>query len=253
MSDSERKAANDTAAKPHPAAAEEHPEGLAAAEAAAQAAAYSGEDEAEEVVEESPGPIAGEATSPIVEGEIPIGGPNDRVSELEAQVAELKDQLLRALAETENVRRRSQRDRSDLQKFAAAPVVKDLLGVADNLARALESVKPEALAEDGALQSLVEGVQMTQRELAQVLERHHIVEIEALGQKMDPHVHEAMFEVPDPSQPTGTVVQVVQPGYMLHDRLLRPARVGVAKGGPAQAPQGGGDSPEPGSHLDTEA
>ena len=208
-------------------------------------AAYGGEEAAGEFVEEA-------EASPLVGGELPVGGPADRVVALEAEVAGLKDELLRALAETENVRRRGQRERADLQKYAAGPVVKDLLSVADNLARALESVEAEGLSDDGPLKSLVEGVQMTQRELAQAFERHAIREIEALGQKLDPHVHEAMFEVPDPNQPNGTVVQVVQPGYRLHDRLLRPARVGVAKGGPAAAPNGG-DQPEPGRHLDTEA
>lgn len=259
MSDSERKAADGAAgeeASGEPVPDEPVPDELVpdepvvedlTAEDGLRQAAYGGEEAAGEFVEE-----AEAAASPLVGGELPVGGPADRVVALEAEVAGLKDELLRALAETENVRRRGQRERADLQKYAAGPVVKDLLSVADNLARALESVEAEGLSDDGPLKSLVEGVQMTQRELAQAFERHAIREIEALGQKLDPHVHEAMFEVPDPNQPNGTVVQVVQPGYRLHDRLLRPARVGVAKGGPAAAPNGG-DQPEPGRHLDTEA
>ena len=260
MSDSEREAANgaaseDVPAEPVPDAPmpDKPPVEDAAAEDGSRRAERGAEEAAGEVVED-----AAAAASPLVGDELPIGGPadrvpedrvpEDRVVELEAEVAGLKDELLRALAETENVRRRGQRERDDLRKYAAGPVVKDLLSVADNLARALDSVAAESLSDDGPLKSLVEGVQMTRRELAQAFERHAIREIEALGRKLDPHVHEAMFEVPDPNRPNGTVVQVVQPGYMLHDRLLRPARVGVAKGGPAA-----GDGPEPGSHVDTEA
>ena len=265
MSDSEREAANGAANEDVPDESvpadepvpDEPPVEDATAEDGARRAERGGEEAAGESVEDTAA-----AASPLVGDELPIGGPadrvpedrvpEDRVVELEAEVAGLKDELLRALAETENVRRRGQRERDDLRKYAAGPVVKDLLSVADNLARALDSVAAEGLSDDGPLKSLVEGVQMTQRELAQAFERHAIHEIEALGRKLDPHVHEAMFEVPDPNRPNGTVVQVVQPGYMLHDRLLRPARVGVAKGGPAAAPSGG-DQPEPGSHVDTEA
>ena len=245
MSDSEREAANGAANEdvPDESVPDEPPVEDATAEDGSRRTEHGGEEAAGEVAED-----AAAAASPLVGDELPIGGPADRVVELEAEVAGLKDELLRALAETENVRRRGQRERDDLRKYAAGPVVKDLLSVADNLARALDSVAAESLSDDGPLKSLVEGVQMTRRELAQAFERHAIREIEALGRKLDPHVHEAMFEVPDPNRPNGTVVQVVQPGYMLHDRLLRPARVGVAKGGPAA-----GDGPEPGSHVDTEA
>jgi molecular chaperone GrpE len=159
-----------------------------------------------------------------------------RAARLAAEVAELRDQLLRALAEAENQRRRSQREREEAVRYAAAPMLRDLLGVADNLQRALESVPGEAADEDGALKILLEGVQLTARELQTVFERHGIVKLDPLGERLNPHHHEAMFEVPDPEQPSGTIVQVVQPGYLLHDRLLRPARVGVAKGGPAARP-----------------
>ena len=156
---------------------------------------------------------------------------------LQAEVAALKDQLLRALAETENLRRRSQREREDVLKYAAVPFMRDLIGVVDNLRRAMDSVSPEALEADEHLKTLMAGLEMTEKELATVFERHHIVKIDPLGERLDPHSHEAMFEVPDPESPSGTVVQVVQAGYRLHDRLLRPARVGVAKGGPAPAPK----------------
>ena len=159
-----------------------------------------------------------------------------RAARLETEVAELRDQLLRALAEAENQRRRSQREREEAVRYAAAPMLRDLLAVADNLQRALESVPGEVADENGALKILLEGVQLTARELQTVFERHGIVKLDPMGERLNPHHHEAMFEVPDPEQPSGTIVQVVQPGYLLHDRLLRPARVGVAKGGPAAKP-----------------
>jgi len=163
------------------------------------------------------------------------------------EIATLKDQLLRALAETENLRRRSQREREDALKYAAVPFMRDLVGVVDNLRRAMASVSPEAQEADEHLKTLMTGLDMTEKELATVFERHHIVKIDPLGERLDPHSHEAMFEVPDPETPSGTVVQVIQAGYRLHDRLLRPAQVGVAKGGPATAPQSPADAePEDG-------
>lgn len=183
----------------------------------------------------------------------------DPVALLEAEAASLKDQLLRAMAETENVRRRAQREREDSMKYAAVPVIKDLLGVADNLQRALESVPEDLVAGNEQMKNLRLGVEMTQKELQAVFERHAIRSIDPLGEKLDPHLHEAMYEVEDPSKPAGTVVQVIQSGYRLHDRLLRPARVGISKGGakaaagqaPDQAPEGEG--PKPGDKVDTQA
>ncbi len=121
---------------------------------------------------------------------------------LQAEVAALKDQLLRALAETENLRRRSQREREDALKYAAVPFMRDLIGVVDNLRRAMDSVSPEALEADEHLKTLMAGLEMTEKELATVFERHHIVKIEPLGERLDPHSHEAMFEVPDPESPS---------------------------------------------------
>ncbi len=184
----------------------------------------------------------------------------ERIARLEAETAALKDQLLRALAETENVRRRAERERGDAIRYAAAPMLKDLLAVADNLSRAIESIPEGTGAEDPRVETLLAGVKLTERELNAVFERHHVVKLDPIGERLDPHRHEAMFEVPDESQPSGTIVQVVQSGYLLHDRLLRPARVGVAKGGPAKAvPEAKGadaadqppDSSEPGSRIDT--
>ncbi len=170
----------------------------------------------------------------------------DPVAVLEAEVASLKDQLLRALAETENLRRRSQRERQDAVKYAAGPVIRDLVGVVDNLRRAMDSVTPEALENDPHLKTLMAGLELTETELATVFERHHIVKIEPLGERFDPHNHEAMFEIPDPEAVSGTVLQVLQVGYRLHDRLLRPAQVGVARGRPAPPPEAEPEAPEPG-------
>jgi molecular chaperone GrpE len=164
-------------------------------------------------------------------------GEGDRIALLEAEISQLKDQLLRALAETENVRRRGQRERSDAVKYGAAALVKDLLAVSDNLRRAIESVPRDAATDDDRLITLLDGVELTEKELLAVFERHHIVKLEPLGEKLDPHRHEAMYEVPDPSQPPGTVVQLIEPGYLLHDRLLRPARVGISKAEAAEPPE----------------
>ena len=164
---------------------------------------------------------------------------SDLATELEKLIAEnaaMKDQLLRALAEAENTRRRVQRDREDFAKYSAAPLAKDILPVADNLARALAAVPKEALASDEALKNLVEGIAATERQLQSALERHSIKRIDPEGEKFDSHRHQAMFEVPDASVPAGSIVQVVQPGYMIGDRVLRPALVGVSKGGPKAAP-----------------
>ena len=165
------------------------------------------------------------------------GAPPERASGdpsggIEAELAETKDRLLRALAETENVRRRAQRERDDAQRYAVANFAKDLLSVADNLRRALESV-PDADALDERTRNLLAGVAATERELLAAFERHGIKKLEPrAGDRFDHNQHEAMFEVENTGQPAGSIIQVLQPGYMLHDRLLRPAMVGVAKSAP---------------------
>jgi len=156
---------------------------------------------------------------------------DDRLTALEAELADQKDRLLRALAETENVRRRAQREREDASKYAVAGFAKDLLSAADNLRRAIESL-PEAEVKDERTRSLLAGVGATERELLSVFERHGIKRIDAQGERFDHNLHQAIFEAERADKPSGTVVEVLQPGYVLHDRLLRPAMVGVAKGGP---------------------
>jgi molecular chaperone GrpE len=193
-----------------------------------------------------------EAVSPIVDNagmEPLVEVAPSRIAELEravaeanGKIAELKDQLLRALAETENVRRRVQRDRDEALKYAASGFAKELLPVADNLRRALDAIPKDALDSDEALRTLATGVEMTERLLLAAFERHQIKRIEALGQKFDSNLHQAMFEVPGSGQPAGTVVQVMESGYTIHDRLLRPALVGVAKAEPA-AGSGNGAAP----------
>ncbi len=156
-----------------------------------------------------------------------------RIAELENEAAELKDKLLRALAESENVRRRALRDRQDAAKYGIANFAREMLGVADNLRRALDHVDAEARKESEAIENLAAGVEMTERAMLDAMERSGVKPIEAMGQKFDHNFHEAMFEAPDPTKPSGTVIQELEKGYMLADRLLRPARVGVSKGGPA--------------------
>ena len=152
----------------------------------------------------------------------------------EQQVEELNDKLLRALAEAENVRRRAEREKSDAAKYAITNFAREVLGVADNMKRAMASVDSEARKKDPALEQLMVGLEMTEREMLSTFERFGIKPIEAMGEKFDHNLHEAMFELDDTSKPAGTVTQVVEAGYVLNDRLLRPAKVGVSKGGPKE-------------------
>ncbi len=147
---------------------------------------------------------------------------------LQADYVAMKDQLLRAVAETENTRRRLTRERDETAKYAAAAFAKEMLDVADNLHRALAAIPADALAKDEALKSLYDGVSATERQLDAAFIRQHIKRLWPEGEKFDSNLHQAMFEVPGTNQPNGTVVQVLQAGYVMHDRLLRPALVGVA-------------------------
>lgn len=162
--------------------------------------------------------------------------------------AELKDRALRLAADMENLRMRTARDVRDAKAYAIAGFARDTLAVADNLRRALDSLPPEAReSHDKGLLNLIEGVEITERSLIASLERHGVRKLEPEGQKFDPNFHQAMFEVPNPDVPNNTVVQVVQAGYVIGDRVLRPAMVGVAKGGPkftearAAAPEASSD------------
>lgn len=156
----------------------------------------------------------------------------DEAPDYPARIAELNEKLLRAMAELENYRRRAEKERRDTAKFAIAGFARDCLVVLDNLRRGLDTVTKEDREANPPLEALAAGMELTERELIATLERHGIEKIDPMGVPFDYDRHQAMFEVDDPSRPAGTVVEVVQPGYLLNDRLLRPAMVGVAKGGP---------------------
>jgi molecular chaperone GrpE len=158
------------------------------------------------------------------------------VQQLQAEKADLQDKLLRALAESQNVRRRAQQDVERERKFGIERFAKDVLSVADNLGRALGALPGDGKAIDPALRNVIVGVQATERELQSVLERHGVTRIEALGKPFNAEFHQAMMEVEDPTVPAGTVVKELIPGYLLAGRLLRAAMVAVSKGGPAIRP-----------------
>lgn len=173
----------------------------------------------------------------------------------EEEIADLKDQLLRARAESENIRRRADREREDTAKYAVANMARDMLNVADNLRRALESIQEnngaggDAVESGEALANFITGVDMTERELLRVFEQHKIKPIDPLDEKFDHNLHQAMCEIPDSGKENGTVVQVMQRGFVIADRLLRPAMVGVAKGGTTNSTEAG----DVGENLDTKA
>jgi len=179
--------------------------------------------------------------------------PEERLAAVEAELADTRDRLLRALAETENTRRRLQREREEAEKYAAAGFAKDLLSAVDNLRRALDAV-PEAEVTDPIARSLLDGVAATERELLTAFERHGLKRIDPKGERFDHNFHQAIFEAENTGKPAGTVVEVLQPGYLLHDRLLRPAMVGVAKGEPKPGdgtPDGGDRKDPPPLRVDT--
>ena len=163
----------------------------------------------------------------------------DPVEALRAENAELRDRVLRTIAEMENLRKRTEREIGDTRSYAIAGFARDMLTATDSLSRALMVLPAEVRdSTDVTMKSLVEGIEMTEREMQRLLAKHGVKPIEAEGQKFDPHKHQAMFEVPDPTRPEGTVVQVVQTGFAIGERVLRPAMVGVSKGGPSAAAAG---------------
>ena len=157
----------------------------------------------------------------------------DPLTAVIAERDQLKDQLLRALADTENMRRRSEREASNIRKYGHTPFARDLVGAIDNLARVVESTPENLDQADETVKSLITGIQLSWTELQSIIEKHGIKRVEPLGEKFDYNLHQAMFEVPTNDQPSGIVLEVVQHGYVLHDRLLRPAMVGVSKTGDA--------------------
>lgn len=181
---------------------------------------------------------ATEANAERTEGS--IDGDYEALVRLLKENEDLKDRALRVAAEMENLRRRTARDVHDARTYAVANFARDMLSVSDNLRRALDAIPAEAKASgDAGFKALIEGVDLTERAMLSALERHGVKKLAPEGEKFDPNFHQAMFEVPNPDVPANTVVQVVQPGYSIGERVLRPAMVGVAKGGPkftAEAP-----------------
>jgi len=193
---------------------------------------------------------AGSANADI-SGSDPAAQANAELEALVAENADMRDRLLRTMAEMENVRRRTEREKSDTARYAISNFARDMLTVGDNLRRTIEHVPAEAAAQDPALKSFLDGVELTERELLNVLERHGVTRIDPLGARFDPNCHQAMYEVPNPDVPEGTVVDVMQAGYVIGDRCLRPALVAVAKGGAKQAaPSEAGDGPRKAANDD---
>ena len=170
------------------------------------------------------------ANDPAVQPE-PAVAPKPSTS-LDRELAEAKDRLLRTLADMDNMRKRTEREVADARIYGISNFARDILGVADNMHRAMAALDDELRAKaDEPTKVLLEGVELTERELMNVLEKHGVKRIEPLGQKFDPNRHQAMYEIEDASVPAGTVIQVMQAGYLIGDRMLRPALVAVAKGG----------------------
>jgi molecular chaperone GrpE len=151
--------------------------------------------------------------------------------------ADMRDKLLRTMADMENLRRRTEREKEDTARYAIANFARDVLAIGDNLRRTLEHVPEDAVAQDPTLKSIVEGVELTERDMLKMLEKHGVAKLEPLGERFDPNQQQAMYEVPTTEVPEGTVVQVMQAGYTIGDRVLRPALVAVSKGGPKPAPE----------------
>jgi molecular chaperone GrpE len=179
-----------------------------------------------------------EDAAAAAEAATPAGQAADRPeADPVALAVELRDRLLRTLAEMENLRKRTDREVTDARLYGVASFARDIVGVADNMRRALDAVSPELRdSAEAGVKALIDGVELTERELIKALEKNGVRQFSPRGEKFDPNVHQAMFEVPNASVPAGSVVEVVQPGYMIGERVLRPAMVSVSKGGPKSAP-----------------
>ncbi len=177
----------------------------------------------------------------------------DELSRLRIEAADMRDRALRTMADMENLRRRTEREVADAKQYAVANFARDMLSVSDNLQRALSAISEDARANaDPALKSLLEGVEMTERDMLNLLDKYGVKRIDPKGEKFDPNFHQAMFEVPNPDAAHGSVIEVVQSGYLIGERVLRPALVGVAKGGPK--PNEGEEVPrEPAAESDDHA
>ncbi len=201
--------------------------------------------------EQEPKDEAPEEQAPVAEDEPPSD--EDPLAVLQAELGETKDRMLRAMAETENMRRRAARETDEARKYAVTGFARELLEVADNLTRALDSVPDEA-RENDQVKPLVEGIELTQRSLATCFEKYKITKVDpTVGDRFDHNQHQAMFEVETDEHAPGSVVQVMQHGYVIADRLLRPAMVGVAKKPAVAAPPADDGEEQRGQSLDTSA
>ena len=190
----------------------------------------------DDVVEIDLAAEASAAAEAAIEADTPAE--RDPIDALRAENSDLRDKYLRLAAEMDNLRRRTERDVKDAKSYSVAGFARDMLAVSDNLRRALDAIPADALESgDAGLKALAEGVEMTERSMLAALERHGVRKLEPVGEKFDPNFHQAMFEVPNPEIANNTVVQVVQAGFVIGERVLRPAMVGVSKGGP-KAPAG---------------
>jgi molecular chaperone GrpE len=172
--------------------------------------------------------------------------PAEQVTAALEAAADFKDKLLRTLADMENLRKRTEREVAEARSYGITGFARDVLQVADNMHRALETVGPELrTSTDVGVTTLIEGIELTERELLKVLEKNGVKKFLPMGEKFDPNLHQAMYEVADGAAVPGTVAQVIQAGYLIGDRILRPALVAVAKAAPKTAPQSANDNPEP--------
>ncbi|MCP5080650.1 MAG: nucleotide exchange factor GrpE [Alphaproteobacteria bacterium] len=171
-------------------------------------------------------------------GEDGLPDPFIVLERLRTENDELNDKLLRAAAEMQNIRKRGERERQEAGQYAATGFARDIISVADNLARALQAMGDDAKSSaDEATKNLIDGIEMTERDLLNVFQRHGITRIDPEGERFDPNMHEAMFEAENADLPAGTIMSVAQCGYKIADRVLRPAMVGVSKGGPKATPE----------------
>lgn len=198
-------------------------------------------DKSDATVQQTPNPAN---PKPYVMPDDPQDEQGDPLAAAQREAAEYKDKLLRTLAEMENLRRRTEREIADARAYGIAAFARDVLSVADNINRALSTLTEEARgAADAAVKSVLEGVELTERELQKSLEKNGVKQFSPQGEKFDPNKHQAMFEVPTADVPPGHVAQVIQSGYMIGERVLRPALVGVSKAVPKTAPAS--DTSEP--------
>jgi len=230
---------SDTTAETETARRGDDPFAREEAGAKAEGAADAGQKSTEETQAQDAEAASAEAATTAA------GSPEERVRELE-------ESLKRAVAEQENLRKRMEREKADTARYAIANFAREVLGIADNIERAIDAVPKDAAANDQALKTFLEGIEVTERELHKAMERHGIAKLNPEGEKFDPNFHQAMFEIPTTDMPSGMVMQVVQPGYLLEDRVLRPAMVGVSKAAPA-ASGGGGQSEDPPDHGGADA